>query len=1273
MKKQMKILMILLLLSELFVTVVFSQEKDNTKLPSIIPPSPDASSIGKFGEVPVSKYTGIPQISIPIYTISEGDIKIDVSLNYHAGGIRVEEHSGWTGLGWALNAGGIITRSVVGLPDEKLEGYLNQPYDVNNIPNLSQATIQTIIRGVNNRTLDIEPDIFSFNLPGASGKIIYDNTTQSWISSPKQDVKITNTIVNNVITEWEIIDGKGFTYKFQVKEKSIVESFDGADRSNSFNQTFNSAWYLTEISSPTGNAITFNYQAYTNNYYTRQGVTKYIFLGGGYNDGNYAATCSAFSNEIERYLENTIQGYRIESIQFSNGKIKFVKSNATRLDMPNDYCLDAIELRDLQNNLVRKYQLVYSYYESNAGSVGNASVLYNQNFKKRLKLDKVQEVSNSQIASEYSLQYINGELPSIFSNSQDHWGFYNGANNVNLVPLDGVNGFGGGTTNRAVDFNFAKIGTLEKITYPTGGHTFFTYESNDASISEAQYFEYFYPYGPTSIQYLQSYSGSVWHTNKTSNIYVDLKTVNLDLSGNNFSYTVYLNHQGNCNGSDKDCIGNLEVLLICTDCGSTGGAGTIFSLTSGNFVNGTSTGVIKLIPGRNYTLQMSGPSSATQGASASITGSKEVLPVAGNSKMNVQVGGLRVKNIKLYTQTNSLPMVTDYIYNDNINYEPSITPIPESSGSLVSFPVYDQLGSYNIRSQVSQNFALYYNCFYRIMSSISKMPLAGTGGSIVGYSHVQTFKTDGIQKIRSLASFASPKEYPDVMSYSYPPVIELSYENMRGDLIKEKNFSLINNQYTLVTLSENTYERPAQFVTHSAGLKIGITKFIQATLGDNEYVLKPYHLSSEWKYLNSTASVSYDQNGGNAITSITNLSYDNPQHFQLTKSVETSSTGKIITNNFIYPQDYQSGNSIIEQLIAKHITSIPLETVKYQEVNGIRSVIGGTAITMKSGGAGLIDIVYRFESNQPISQSGFKFSNKLIGILPFANGSGTTQIPDSRYAIALKYDLYDNKGNILQVTGRDGLIRSYLWGYNQQYPVAEVIGKNYNDVVSQSGINLTVLNNPSNEAALQIELTKVRSLSGVLAKTYTYKPLIGISSETDVSGRTNYYEYDAMNRLYLIRNQEGHILKKFCYNYNGQNTDCITQFGNQQLSQTFTRNNCGSGYAGSQVIYSVPANTYFAGTQAAANTLAQNDINANGQAYANANGTCTLVCTNCTADSRKCINGICERGLKICVNSYFDYSMWMFVNTYYYQWSDGSTSQLYVEYNFCNCDGSQCM
>lgn len=56
--------------------------------------------------------------------------------------------------------------------------------------------------------------------------------------------------------------------------------------------------------------------------------------------------------------------------------------------------------------------------------------------------------------------------------------------------------------------------------------------------------------------------------------------------------------------------------------------------------------------------------------------------------------------------------------------------------------------------------------------------------------------------------------------------------------------------------------------------------------------------------------------------------------------------------------------------------------------------------------------------------------------------------------------------------------------------------------------------------------------------TYTHSPLIGMTSKTDARGVTEFYEYDDMQRLVTIKNQNGDITKTFCYNYRGQLYDC---------------------------------------------------------------------------------------------------------------------------------------
>jgi hypothetical protein len=71
-------------------------------------------------ETPVSYFTGIPSINIPLYVIRTKDFTLPITLNYVGGCIKVEEEATWVGLGWKLNYGGTISRKQRGLYDEQV-------------------------------------------------------------------------------------------------------------------------------------------------------------------------------------------------------------------------------------------------------------------------------------------------------------------------------------------------------------------------------------------------------------------------------------------------------------------------------------------------------------------------------------------------------------------------------------------------------------------------------------------------------------------------------------------------------------------------------------------------------------------------------------------------------------------------------------------------------------------------------------------------------------------------------------------------------------------------------------------------------------------------------------------------------------------------------------------------------------------------------------------------------------------------------------------------
>ena len=89
------------------------------------PSTPEVASLIKYAEYPVSHYTGLVDISIPLYEIVAGEIRIPITLSYHASGIKLRDENGKVGLGWTLNAGPDLGREMKGRPDDAINGYIN--------------------------------------------------------------------------------------------------------------------------------------------------------------------------------------------------------------------------------------------------------------------------------------------------------------------------------------------------------------------------------------------------------------------------------------------------------------------------------------------------------------------------------------------------------------------------------------------------------------------------------------------------------------------------------------------------------------------------------------------------------------------------------------------------------------------------------------------------------------------------------------------------------------------------------------------------------------------------------------------------------------------------------------------------------------------------------------------------------------------------------------------------------------------------------------------
>jgi len=158
----------------LFTANTLLAQPDNTALGDVQVASPTVASLAKFSEASNNHFTGAAGVSVPIEVLEEGNLQLPISVNYHAAGIRSGETASRCGMGWALSATGILSRTILGIEDEASNGYLNTDYNYE---------LNSVLDNVSKGLADGEPDLWSYSLPGGiSGKFIINKSIDEIVS-----------------------------------------------------------------------------------------------------------------------------------------------------------------------------------------------------------------------------------------------------------------------------------------------------------------------------------------------------------------------------------------------------------------------------------------------------------------------------------------------------------------------------------------------------------------------------------------------------------------------------------------------------------------------------------------------------------------------------------------------------------------------------------------------------------------------------------------------------------------------------------------------------------------------------------------------------------------------------------------------------------------------------------------------------------------------------------------------------------------------------------
>lgn len=157
--------------------------------------SPEVANLGQYGMIPVSKFTGVPDISVPLYEVKTGKYSFPISASYHLASVKPGLQPGCLGLGWNLLADGYITRNVRGEYDEKCraDGYASGFYaHASKLKGMDANSFFEACKHLSDddgKYYELSADEFSFSFCGYSGNF-YFNEDGGWSVVSESDIKV---------------------------------------------------------------------------------------------------------------------------------------------------------------------------------------------------------------------------------------------------------------------------------------------------------------------------------------------------------------------------------------------------------------------------------------------------------------------------------------------------------------------------------------------------------------------------------------------------------------------------------------------------------------------------------------------------------------------------------------------------------------------------------------------------------------------------------------------------------------------------------------------------------------------------------------------------------------------------------------------------------------------------------------------------------------------------------------------------------------------------
>jgi hypothetical protein len=1042
------------------VLTCYGQNSSPYQRPTVIPPSPEAASLGKFGDIPVGYYTGVPSILVPIWNLKSRDIEVPISLDYHAGGIKVDEIASSVGLGWSLQAGGSISVSTMGHPDES-STFERVPFPeelVTEGPSghpVFTEKYQTYFQAVTSGVTDSEPDVYYFNFLGKNGKFIYDHQGNALIV-PHQSLQVTRNFANGT---FQIVDEKGWKFTFQSGDGTEIQSRlvwrGNAAPESTYPQPPSigvlSSYVLTTIDAPSGDQVTFSYEPYSYRYKSSYSEVDYTLIPATY--------CTPADLPLRETWERTtiLGGLRLRGIHTPQGdNVWFNYSTSPRLDVEpsaggsNGALVSIIVERD--DKVIKEFNLQHDYFKT----AGYSNVTEDKNLHRKLKLTSVTEVGKPSYKFYY---YEMPSFPKRFTRSQDHWGYYNGKDNsTTSLPRVAYGNILLEGADRNPEENSMKVGTLKSLTYPTGGSTHFEFQAHDYATMNTVF---------------------QWPDPITAGIGISVSADPDAPTTASISFVIPDNAQS-CSVDGVGQPGKKVRISMNrpngTEIQTPGIAGTAMANISGpDNIHIVASGNINYeacLPAGTYNGFAAASGSFDQNSGdtpawASVSITWYIPPASSTTITNVPIGGLRVSKIIDKDFDNRTIKVRRFDYK-----KPNSD---ESSGILANRPAIGYVT--NIWKQVPPDDFI-AECNIYVRETHTSVPLGSVKGCNVAYQYVTVFEGENGEGGKTTYQYTTFGDLAPVRTY--PLVPDTDYDWLRGILLRKSTFKKTPTGFSEIEREENHYNlyhdpfgfwafrngttnpfridfgdppspddgSPFTIQTTPPGYNVEKnvlclrsmealkTNTSTAIAGEaTVYAFNYYkYVSAHFELIKTKRTTFTD--GGNTSLFEQRFYYDNYKHLSPTRLASNNSDGTITITVNKYAGDYDNLDINSTDLFGQGISVL---NKNHQIANLIESQVwrkkGASYIPMSA-----MLTTYKLYNNKVRMAELFSIKNgSNVRFQQSLINDASKFIFDNTYRKEIDFKLYDTWGNLQDYTTANGEHLSFIYGYNHHLPIAKIL------------------------------------------------------------------------------------------------------------------------------------------------------------------------------------------------------------------------------------------